>query len=413
MGRALNLLLILNALVLTLTDLKMGRSLLLFCAIAVNLVYISTVGFKGISRFLISGFLLIVYLVVRQLVISWNVAIDIDSWAPIIFVVYSIFFILVADTFTERDVLCLIRFFLYGNVLFGIPDYFGLDMGVLHVEVNKIERFRGLTTEPNLLAIPIMMMYFGLYNSSINYRWKVVDMILMILVIFYTYSKAAYFGMLLLWIYSLFFQRLSGIKLIMFIPLLPIFFLIVNWLGWFDLLYTIPFYNNFLSLISITEIFNYGINDYIISLSFLDQFQGGSLGTRLATGVATVNTFLSSPVIFLFGVGGGMSYKFVLDYIYNNGLENYEINYHLLTNPRFITDKTYILNFLTDYGFVGFFLLMVFLTQALICIPGVKRGTSIQEKAIYSILVMFFTQTQFILVFLFLAFSIQRYEKYE
>jgi hypothetical protein len=412
-GKALNLLLVLNALVLTLTDLKMGRSLVLFCAIVVNVLYISTVTSKSNPRVLVSGFFLVVYLVVRQLGVSQNDAIDLDSWAPIIFVAYSFIFILVADTFTERDVLYLIRFFLYGNVLFGIPDYFGLDISVLHVEVNTIERFRGLTTEPNLLAIPLMMMFFGLYTSSLSYRWKVVDMILMILVIFYTYSKAAYMGMLLLFIYSLFFQRHSGIKLIMFITILPIFFLIVNFLGWFDLLYMIPFYNNFLSLISITEIVNYGMNDYIISLSFLDQFQGGSLGTRLATGVATVNIFLSSPVIFLFGVGGGMSYKFVLEYIYNNGLENYEINYHLITNPKFITDKTYILNFLSDYGFIGFFMLMVFLTQAVVCFPGMKRCTWIQKKTIYSISVMFFTQTQFILVFLFLAFAFQRNKKYE
>ena len=408
MGRAITLLLIFNGLVLAMTDLQMGRSFLLLSAMLVNLLYLGLIRSSAFSKFMLPGFLLVLYLATRQLLIFSSDAFNVDSLAPIIFVVYSIIFVVIASSFNVFDYILIIRFFLYLNVLFGLPDYFGFDLNFLHVERNEIQRFRGLATEPNLLAIPLMIFYIGLHKSDLMYRFKNFDLILLIVVIYFTYSKAAYLFLLIFWIYTYLLHNISLFRRGIYFCIIILIVVSLDSIGWSNMLYKIPFYNNFISLIDLNKIYNYGLNEFIISLSFLDQLQGGSFGTRLATGVATLHTIVSDPLITLFGVGGGQSYIYVLDYIFRNGLENFEINYHLATNPKFITDKTYVLNFLSDYGLLGFSLLIIFLNKILNHKQKVTKFFGVPQKTLYAILLMFFTQSQFILIYLFLATALEQ-----
>ena len=156
-------------------------------------------------------------------------------------------------------------------------------------------------------------------------------------------------------------------------------------------------------------ILNLNISDYISSLSGFEQTQTGSLGTRLATFYSSIKIFLSDPLIFTFGTGGGNSYRYLIEYIFNNKLDNFELNVHYSNNPTFITDKTYLIKFITEFGIVGFILLLNFLR--LILLSKNSLHAQISNYFIYFIFLLL-CQSQFLLIFISVAnylYNVQNY----
>lgn len=408
-GGAIQSVLFLNSIVLTFTDIQFGRTALLGIALCANVILFSFQDKFKAPKYSYLGFILVSYLCIRQTILLMNdVSIYSETTSAIMFILYTISFALFINMISPVDVIVIIaRYFLYFNLVFGIPDYFGIDLSLLHVETNDILRFRGLATEPNLLAMPLLIIFFGLLNSNEKYVFKRVDIAICLLMIYFSYSKAAYLGFVLIWVQPFYSKAITFRNFLKIISVLGVCLVVFNITNAADYLYKIPFYNNFISLIDFDLIASFGLNEYITSLSALDQFQSGSLGTRLATAVASVHTIFLSPFTFLFGVGGGDSYPYLIKYIFDNRLDNYELNMHLSYNPEFITDKTYVLKFITEYGFVGFALLASFLIKATRAInESIKAGAI--RILFYLVLCMLLNQSTFIFCYILVAIKIYR-----
>ncbi len=400
-------LLFLNALVLVFSDLVFGRTLLIFLAISANVaIFILQKGAK-VPKYIYLGIGLTLYLSFRQILLyfSGESRFYSESFSAILFISYAVSFSLHLSNIKSQNALLVGRIFIYLNFVFGIPDFFGLNILFLHVEQNEIFRFRGLATESNLLALPLLIILYALIRKEENYKFKQLDILVCIAMIYFTYSKAAYIGVIMILTSSFIFERFRAKYVLKYGIGLSIVILLFYLLNGHDYLYLIPFYNNFLAILDLNLILSFGINDYISSLAAFDQFQAGSLGTRLATAVASIHTIFNDSLNFIFGVGGGNSYPFLIDYIFENGLDNYELNLHLVSNPEFITDKTYALKFIAEYGFAGFIILMFFYLRT----AATLRSFESIGWSQFSLLLAFFmllTQSQFIFLFLLIALLI-------
>jgi hypothetical protein len=397
---------VVNSLVLIFTDLQFGRTILLFCAIIFNsLVYKSIRSYRGVKLELIA-IILVGYLSLRQiLMIFTGISIYSETFSTPLFLIYTSSFLLIIPLLAVKGLTIIIRLFIYINFLFGIPDFFGVYLPFLHVDVNNILRFRGLANEPNLLAIPVLIFLYGLRNSFLRNKYYRLDLFLCIAMIILSFSKAAFFGIGFIY-FSESFPKLNNLKVfaktIITIVLSIMFFKLF---GLTNYLYLLPFYNNFITLLDLELLLSFKLNDYIISLKYFDQFQSGSLGTRLATAVASFDTIIRSPLNFLFGVGGGNSYKHLIDYILINNLENYELEMHIKFNPEFVTDKTYLLKFLTEYGFFGAALLLKYFICGLRMIIS-KFPNNFPGMIAFFLLTMILNQSPFLFVFLYISFSV-------
>ncbi len=404
----IRIVLFLNAVTLSFVDIKYGRTLILIIAFIANIILLlSCINYRVGLKFIFS-LTLIVYLCFRQIILySSNANIYAGTILDIIFIAYVISFGSIISFLEKSSTLILIRFFIYFNLLFGLPDFFGYVIPILHIDGNDIMRFRGLATEPNLLAVPLLLCLIGIINNDDKYFFKKIDIIFCLLMIYFSYSKSAYLGLIYFLGYN-YLQTLFTFKnLLKFICTSLMFVIIFNFTGIEYYLHKIPFYSNFISIIDWDLISNLQINDYIISLTALDQFQSGSLGTRLATAVASVHTIFDSCNNFLFGVGGGNSHSYLIPYIFDNGIDNFELNLHYTLAPEFITDKTYILKFFTEYGVIGVFLLFGY---SISVIRSIDVNIKLETIQIVGMLFFLFLlcQSPFLICFTLIAFSAAR-----
>jgi hypothetical protein len=411
-SRLLKLILFLNALVLVFTDLEFGRTLLLVTAIGINAAIFIYQSRMRIPKYLFFGFVLALYLSLRQIfmLLIGEPQLYSETVSAVLFLIYTISFAILIKNIKFLQAILIARIFIYLNLVFGIPDFFGYDLLFLHVQQNEIFRFRGLATEPNLFALPLLLILFGIVQNEINYKFKKFDVFLCILMIYFTYSKAAYLGIIIVAMWSFIIKKLSFYYFIKISYGFTIFSFFLLTLNVDEYLYKIPFYNNFLSLIDINIILSLGLNEFIIYLTAFDQFQAGSLGTRLATAIASVHTIFSDAFSFVFGVGGGNSHPYLISYILSHGLNNYEINLHLADNPEFITDKTYILKFITEFGFLGYILLNIFLMSLFRQINLIEHKHFFRALS-FTTLAMMLTQSQFIFCFIIISLLITKQDK--
>jgi hypothetical protein len=163
------------------------------------------------------------------------------------------------------------------------------------------------------------------------------------------------------------------------------------------------FFIKFIDLVLNNPNLSLDIVSFIQSLNEVDQFISGSLSTRLATFYASIYLFFTNFKIFIIGAGGGESYVYIQQLIYELGINSYEINIHRLSQPQYITDKTFLLKFTIEYGLIG-----------LIAIFSFLRKLSLNNTLlIYFILLLFFTQNYFILCFMYLFSSLKKCHQYQ
>jgi hypothetical protein len=328
---------------------------------------------------------------------------EFDNFSFFIFYSYFLSFILIYISIREKRKFIIFIFSIYVvlNFIFGIFDYINIDIPFIHTFSNDSERFRGLSIEPNILAVPLTLCMIGYYNYLKNYNLINSNFLILafcsFIMIWLSGSKAAYI-LLILYILMKFFSRY---RFIYFIVFLSFFIFIISILDYSGILQNFSFFNSFILLINYEIIINQGIGQFIQYLSSLDQFQSGSFGTRIATLYSSLSIIWLSP---FFGFGEGLSYPYISDYIFTNNLENLELRSHLVNNPAFITDKTFLVKYLVDYGFIG---------VAILCLTYMKlirenishKLTKIQIAMVIAFI--FLNQSPFILVFttIYLSFT--------
>lgn len=397
----LNIFVFLNSLVISFTDLEYGKSILLFTSILFNILLSLQCGIKSkkVSRPTLYAILLIFYLLVRQIILlANNYNFNSETYSTLLFLTYTFCFASCLPYLMYHHLIAIVRIYVYFNLFFGLPDFFGFDIGFTHTSSNVISRFRGLANEPNLLAIPLLLFAVSLFFIKKKSHIIKFDIIVSILMIFLSYSKSAYLVLAILIFYFAFKSKM--IKKVFIFSTILILVLLVYLLR--EKLYLLPFYNNFISLLDFNLLIKLRLNEYISLLSQFDQSQAGSLGTRLTTFIASVYTIFSNLQVFIFGVGGGFSHTLLIDYIFSNNLENYELRYHLFNQPDFITDKTYLVKFMLEYGLIGIFLLYLFLFSVIYKGYRFSRENRLYHYFLMT-LVLFLCQSHFFLVFIFIS----------
>jgi hypothetical protein len=397
----MNYLVILNTLVLSLTDMQHGKSILLLLCIFSNLLFSLRSGIDKNYYFL---FFLPLYILVRQIFAFQPIGISFDKFNFLIFYSYFISFILVCSVINNKNsfILSISIVYIVLNFIFGLLDFLNINLPIIHTDINHSGRFRGLSIEPNNLAIPLALILAGFFifnkHNKLSYTYIYIIYFQLITMIVLSSSKAAY---LLIIIFSIliFISSINYTKVIIFSFLLILSCLIIYN---YDLLKSYTFFTSFILLINMDMIINAGMDEFIRHLASLDQFQSGSFGTRLATFYGSLSIF---PNSLFFGYGEGYTHLYLSDYIFNNNLQNSELIDHLNNNPHFITDKTFIIKFLLDYGFIGALIFIYTMYNCIIKLIPCK----LSNFQIFSILqILFLTQNQFILVFIiiFLVFTI-------
>jgi hypothetical protein len=382
------------------TDLVNGKSILLLSCILLNILFALNNGINKKYYFLA---ILPLYIFIRQLFVFWDVGVNFDSLNFLIFYFYFVSFILAFHAVKNKKIFIFSFVIIYVllNFFFGFLDYININLPFIHSDSNQHGRFRGLSSEPNTLAIPLALIiaqiFFYSENNKLSNKYKYLVYVLSSLMIILSTSKAAYL-FIITFLILIFITRISLLRFITLCSLLFSLWIILNNIYFYE---NLSFFNSFISLINLDQIFNEGMDSFIRTLSSLDQFQSGSFGTRLATLYGSLTIFFSSP---FFGYGEGATYKYLANYIFNNNLENRELIDHFANNPAFITDKTFLVKFLLDYGITGALLLFFTLSKIIkVVIPN-----KISVPQVVLLLSLFFlTQNQFLLVFsiLFLIFT--------
>ena len=386
------LLTIINSAVITFSDLVTGRSFLLLICITLNTIfYFLKVKNNNIYYILI----LPVYVIFRQIFSVDFSKIEFDNVSFLIFYSYFISFILVYISVKEKRkfIIGVLNFYVLSNFVFGIFDYINIDVPFVHTFSNNSERFRGLAIEPNILAVPLTLSMLGYYCYLKKYKLfnnnYLIILSISIAMIWLSGSKAAY----TLFIFYLLINLLNRYNFFHILFFLLCFISIILTLFYSGVLQNFPFFNSFILLIEPDIIINQGIESFIQYLSSMDQYQAGSFGTRMATLYSSLSIIWGSP---FFGFGEGLSYPYISDYIVTNNLENLELASHLVNNPAFITDKTFLIKYLVDYGFIG--LAILFLTYAKFIRSNISNKlTKIQIAMVITFILL--NQSPFILVF--------------
>lgn len=386
------LLAIINSIVITFNDLLTGKSILLLICIILNTTF-SLIRFKSNSIYYI--LILPIYVILRQIFSVDFSKLEFDNFSFFIFYSYFISFILVYISVKEKSkfITVMLTFYVLSNFVFGIFDFINIDIPFVHTFSNDSERFRGLSIEPNILAVPLTLSMIGYYNYLKNYNLVNVNFLILltcsVIMIWLSGSKAAYI-LFIFYLVTTFFSRYRLIHCLLFLSFFIFIILVSNYFG---LLQIFTFFNGFILLIDSEIIINQGIRQFIQYLSSLDQFQAGSLGTRIATLYSSLSIIWLSP---FFGFGEGLSYPYISDYIFTNNLDNLELASHLVNNPAFITDKTFLVKYLVDYGFIG--LAILFLTYAKFIRDNISNKlTKIQIAMVIAFILL--NQSPFILVF--------------
>lgn len=384
---------IINSTVITFSDLVAGRSFLLLICITLNIIFYFFLKVKNNNIYYI--LILPVYVIFRQIFSVDFSKIEFDNFSFLIFYSYFISFILVYISVKEKRkfIIGFLTFYILSNFIFGIFDYINIDIPFVHTFSNNSERFRGLSIEPNILAVPLTLCMIGYYYYLKKYKLfnnnHLIIFSISIIMIWLSGSKAAY-TLFIIYILINLLDRYNSFHILFF---LLCFILIILTLFFSGVLQNFSFFNSFLLLIEPDIIINQGVESFIQYLSSMDQYQAGSFGTRMATLYSSLSIIWGSP---FFGFGEGLSYSYISDYIFLNNLENLELVNHLTNNPAFITDKTFLVKYLVDYGFVG--LTILFLTYIKIIRGNISnRFTKIQFAMVFSFFLL--NQSQFILVF--------------
>lgn len=382
----------LNFIIITFANIPFGKSIILFLGILFNTLFYfaNRIKFKS-QAYHLWGILFLSYIFLRQIILflAENPTFHFENFSMLIFTSYSLSFIVFCNFLNKNHLPIFIVCFIVCNFIFGFLDYFGVSY--LHESNNMFSRFRGLSEEPNLI-IPILVMFYFMIDDV--FYSKLINLLLKLLIlsmIIFSSSKAGILLFFIIFLIETF--RSQNFRRMIFIAIVFLF----SFLYLQTLFLNSDFFIKFISLVFNNPNLSLDIVSFIKSLNEIDQFISGSLSTRLATFYASIYLFFTNFQIFIIGAGGGESYIYIQQLIYELGINSYEINIHRLSQPKYITDKTFLLKFTIEYGLIGFIIIFSFL----------RKLAMNNILLIYFILLLLFTQNYFILCFMYLFSSLK------
>lgn len=349
-----------NLPVIVFTDLAFGKSIIIVCAIVTNLIGLLRLPKIGKGSATLGLLFIIVF--ARQMTEVFSIhPTYVETFLPCL---YFLYIASLAHHLKNSPTLVLvvgIRTYIWANFLFGLLDLLGIYYP-FHEGPNISERFRGLASEPNLIAIPLCLLIISYFRTSLSIKITRIEAVLMLGMVLFSTSKIAIILLLGYFIATNILQITSKgwIKIFIFICILFSVTLLPGkmYAGW-------PIYNGFIKYLDISFILQFNFEAYINVLIESNQFLAGSMTTRLITSYGSIYFLYLEPIWLIWGVGGGNSYIYLIQVLGDLNLFNYELLLHLDNYPPFVSDKTFALKFIFEFGFVAYLLLItgLFLLQ--------------------------------------------------